>query len=63
MWVGADRKQVITDRAHGFSSQMEGEVEVMLHRNPNMTDNFGQYNGWTVCNNALTTIQGQGSQT
>jgi len=32
---------VISERSHGVSSQKDGSLEVMLHRNPNMGDNFG----------------------
>jgi len=32
---------VISERSHGVSSQIDGELEVMIHRNPDMGDGFG----------------------
>jgi len=32
---------LITERAHGATSQTNGELEVMIHRNPDMGDGFG----------------------
>jgi len=32
---------VIAERSHGVSSQIEGSLEVMIHRNPDMGDGFG----------------------
>lgn len=32
------------DRSHGVSSLENGQFEVMLHRNPDMTDGFGIQN-------------------
>jgi len=32
---------VISKRSHGVSSQSDGELEVMIHRNPDMGDGFG----------------------
>jgi len=32
---------VISERSHGVSSQRDGELEVMIHRNPDMGDGFG----------------------
>jgi len=31
----------VSERSHGVSSQKNGALEVMLHRNPNMGDGFG----------------------
>jgi len=32
---------VVAERSHGVSSQANGEIEVMIHRNPDMGDGFG----------------------
>jgi len=32
---------VISERSHGVSSQVDGALEVMIHRNPDMGDGFG----------------------
>jgi hypothetical protein len=32
---------VISERSHGVSSQIDGSIEVMIHRNPDMGDGFG----------------------
>eukprot|EP01123_Difflugia_compressa_P009353 TRINITY_DN3074_c0_g3_i1.p1 TRINITY_DN3074_c0_g3~~TRINITY_DN3074_c0_g3_i1.p1 ORF type:complete len:235 (-),score=28.64 TRINITY_DN3074_c0_g3_i1:15-689(-) len=35
------RLSVICERSHGVSSLLDGHLEVMLHRNPDMSDGFG----------------------
>jgi len=32
---------LISERSHGVSSQIDGAIEVMIHRNPDMGDGFG----------------------
>jgi len=32
---------VVSERSHGVSSQIDGSLEVMIHRNPDMGDGFG----------------------
>jgi len=32
---------VVSERSHGVSSQIDGQLEVMIHRNPDMGDGFG----------------------
>jgi len=38
---GINQLTVIGERTHGVSSLANGELEVMIHRNPDMSDDFG----------------------